>query len=173
MKNKQPILWLASGLVVGLVPLIVSAQKNEPPKEKQAQPAASVQPQKITGKTLLAAEEMKWLPMPGLKGAEQVTLFGDPTKEAHRILYKWEAGLKAPLHTHTHGDRGMIVSGTLSLAVEGAAPKLLPPGSWFQMAGGTKHVTAVEGDEACVFYLEREGAFDAHPIEGAPAKKPN
>jgi anti-sigma factor ChrR (cupin superfamily) len=170
MKKPQPMLWIASGLVLGLVPLIVAAQKNEPPKEKAAQPAA-MQPQKITGKTLLAASEMKWMPMPGLEGAEQVTLAGDPTKEAHRILYRWKPGIKVPQHTHTHGDRGMIVSGTLSLAIDGAAPKHLPPGSWFQLAGGTKHVTAVEGDVPCVFYLEREGPFDAHMVEAAPAKK--
>lgn len=123
--------------------------------------AAKASSARITGKTLIAADEMKWVPMPGLEGAQQVALFGDPTKEAHRILYKWPAGTKAPLHTHTHGDRGVIVSGTLSLAVEGAAPKMLPPGSYFSLAAGTKHITAVEGNAPCIFYIEREGSFDA------------
>lgn len=123
--------------------------------------AAKAPSARITGKTLIAADEMKWVPMPGLEGAQQVALFGDPTKEAHRILYKWPAGTKAPLHTHTYGDRGLIVSGTLSLAVEGAAPKMLPPGSYFSLAAGTKHITAVEGTAPCIFYIEREGSFDA------------
>ncbi len=157
--------------VIGLVPVLASARPDASGGDDKAGDAKAAMPARISGKTLLAASEMKWVPMPGLAGAEQVPLWGDPTKDAHRILYRWAAGTKAPLHTHTHGDRGLVVSGTLSLAVEGAPPKMLPPGSWFQMAAGTKHVTAVEGDAPCVFYIEREGAFDANFIEaGAPAK---
>jgi len=158
MRLSGKVSWIAAGLVLGLVPLLVAAQSASP----HAQPA------KISGKRLIAASEMKWAPMPGLEGAQQVALFGDPTKEAHRILYKWAPGTKAPLHTHTHGDRAVVLSGTLSLAVEGAAPKLLPPGSFFEMAGGTPHITAVEGEAPCVFYLEREGPFDANMVEAAP-----
>ena len=143
-----------AGAAFALLPILVAAQ---------AQNAKT--PAKITGKTLIAAGEMKWVPMPGLEGAMQVPLFGDPTKEAHRILYKWPAGTKAPLHKHTAGDRGVIVSGTLSLAVEGAPPKMLPAGSYFSLAGGVQHATAAEGDTPCIFYLEREGPFDAVMVE--------
>ena len=161
MQKIQALSLFSTGLLLGLVPLFLSAQ-GEP---------ARAQATKISGKTLIAASEMKWAPMPGLEGVLQVPLFGDPTKEAHRILYKWPAGTKAPVHTHTSGDRGMIVSGTLSLAVEGAPPKMLPAGSYFSLAGGVKHATAVEGDAPCVFYLEREGAFDAIMVEPASAPK--
>ena len=137
-----------------------------------AQAAAPKAPSpKITGITLMPAADQKWVAMPGLEGATQCALWGDSTKEAHRILYKWPAGTKAPLHTHTAGDRGVVISGTLSLAVEGAPAKKLPPGSFFSLAAGTKHVTAVEGDAACVFYVEREGPFDAVMVEEAGAKK--
>jgi quercetin dioxygenase-like cupin family protein len=161
MKKIQALTLFTAGLALGLVPLLASAQSE----------AARTQATKISGKTLMAASEMKWAPMPGLAGAQQVPLWGDPTKEAHRILYKWAAGTKAPVHTHTAGDRGMIVSGTLSLAVEGAPPKLLPAGSYFSLAGGVKHATAAEGDAPCVFYLEREGPFDAVMVEEASAPK--
>jgi quercetin dioxygenase-like cupin family protein len=161
MKKIQSLSLFTTGLALGLVPLLFSAQGE----------TARPQPAKISGKTLIAASDMKWAPMPGLEGAQQVPLWGDPTKEAHRILYKWPAGTKAPLHSHTSGDRGLIVSGTLSLAVEGAAPKMLPAGSYFSLAGGVKHVTAVEGDAPCVFYVEREGAFDAIMAEPASAPK--
>ncbi len=161
MNKLHALSLFGAGLTFGLVPLLLSAQTD----------AARSPSARITGKTLMPASEMKWVPMPGLDGAQQVPLWGDPTKEAHRILYKWPAGTKAPLHTHTAGDRGLVVSGTLSLAVEGATPKLLPPGSYFSLAGGVQHVTAVDGNTPCVFYIEREGAFDAHMIEGtAPAK---
>ena len=49
----------------------------------------------------------------------------------------------------------------LSLAVEGAAAKKLPQGSYFSLAAGVQHITAVEGEAPCIFYVEREGPFDA------------
>ena len=52
-----------------------------------------------------------------------------------------------------------------------APMKKLGPGSYFTMAGGTKHVTTVEGDAPCVFYVEREGPFDVVMAEDAAAKK--
>ena len=146
-----------SVLALALVPWLVGAQ--------QLENKASA---KIMGKQLVAASELKWVPIPGIDGAQQALLWGDPTKEAHRVFFKFPAGLKAPLHTHTHGDRGVVISGVLSLAVEGAPAKKLPAGSFFSMAGGTKHVTAVEGADPCVFYIEREGPFDVVMVEEKP-----
>lgn len=166
MKPLHSVALLATVVAFGLTPLLLSAQTETPKTE-----TSKAKPERIAGKTLLAANEMKWIPMPGLEGAMEVPLFGDPTKEAHRILYKWAAGTKAPMHSHTHGDRGMIVSGTLSLAVEGAPKKLLPPGSYFSLAAGVKHATEVEGDQPCIFYVEREGPFDAVMVEAASAPK--
>lgn len=142
--------FLAAGAVVplALVPLLLAGQ------------SAKVEAQKITGKTLISADELKWVPLPGIEGAQQALLWGDPAKEAHRAFFKYPVGLKSPLHTHSHGDRGVILSGTLSLAVEGAPAKKLPPGSYFSLAAGVKHVTVVEGDKPCVFFMEREGPFD-------------
>ena len=155
MNGLRKLAWIGTGCALALVPLLVAARAQ----------TSGTQPAKITGKTLLAVDELKWAPMTGLPGAMQAQLWGDPTKEAHRIFYKWPVGTKAPLHTHTYGDRGVIVSGTLSLAVEGAPPKKLPAGSYFSLAAGTKHVTAVEGEVPCVFYIEREGPFDAVMVQ--------
>lgn len=161
MNKFRKLTLVASGAALALVPLLISAQVD----------SAKAASQKITGKVLMAAEELKWVPMEGVEGAQQAVLWGDPKKEAHRILYKWPVGAKAPVHTHTAGDRGVVVSGVLSLAVDGAAPKKLSAGSFFSMAGGTKHATAVEGDAPCVFYIEREGAFDVIMAAEAGAKK--
>ena len=151
---------VATGICLAAIPLVTAAQT-----------ATTAKPAKITGSSLMTAEELKWVPAPGLEGVMQAAVFGDPTKEAHRVFYKFPVGMKAPLHTHTSGDRGVIISGNLGLAVEGAPMKKLGPGSYFSMAGGTKHVTTVEGDAPCVFYVEREGAFDVVMAENAAATK--
>lgn len=122
-------------------------------------------------KDLRPASDIRWEPMPGLDGAQQSPLWGDPTKGPHGILYKWKAGLAAPLHTHTNGDRAVIVSGTLTVAVFGETPKNLKAGSYFSMAGGTKHTTTCMAGADCVFFLYRDGPFDAVMVETKPADK--
>ena len=161
MVKTRVFLGIGSVCALALVPLLVAAQAA------QAKPDTA----KITGKTLIGADELKWAPLPGIDGAMQAAVWGDPTKEAHRVFFKFPVGLKSPAHTHTFGDRGVILSGTLSLAVEGAPAKKLPPGSFFSLAAGTRHVTAVEGDQPCVFYIEREGPFDVVAVAEAGAKK--
>lgn len=163
MNTFRRLALITTGIGLAAIPMLAGAQSA----------TASAKPpmQKITGHTLIAADELKWAPLPGIDGAMQAPVFGDPTKEAHRVFYKFPVGMKAPLHTHTGGDRGVIISGNLGLAVEGAPMKKLGPGSYFTMAGGTKHVTTVEGDTPCVFYVEREGPFDVVMAEEAGAKK--
>lgn len=149
----------AGAIALALVPWLLSAQ------------ADATKAQKIAGKTLITPSELKWEPLPGIPGARQAKLWNDPAKEAHRVFFEFPVGMKSPMHTHTHGDRGVVVSGSLSLAVEGAPAKVLPPGSFFSLASGIRHVTAVEGSAPCVFYMEREGPFDVVAVEEAGAKK--
>lgn len=159
MNRLRKLGLIATGSALTLVPLLMAAQEV----------AVRVAPQRITGSTLTPAADMKWVPMPGLQGALQVPLWGDSTKEAHRILYKWPAGTMAALHTHTHGDRGVVISGTLVLTLEGAQPKKLPAGSFFSFGANVKHATAVDGEVPCVFYIEREGPFDVVMVTEAGA----
>lgn len=169
----QNLTLIAIGCALGFVPLLAAARSQEPksdPSKSARATEAKSSPPKFTGITLWPASDIKWVPMPGLEGAQQAPLWGDPTKGPHGILYKWPGGTKVPVHTHTSGDRGVIVSGTLTLAVEGAPPKRLPPGSYFTMAGGTKHATATEDGAPCVFFIEREGAFDVNMVEEPKAR---
>jgi quercetin dioxygenase-like cupin family protein len=156
---KPLLLAAAAGLTLFLAGAAAQQEGPKPPVGR------------ITGKTLISVDELKWTPLPGLEGCEQAKLVGDPAKEAHRVFFKFPAGMKSPPHSHSAGDRGVIISGTLGLAIEGAPTKKLPPGSFFSIAAGVPHVTSVEGDEPCVFYIEREGAFDVKPAEAAPPKK--
>lgn len=161
MQTQWKLAGVVATLALAAVPLFARGEEKE----------SKIPAVKIAGKTLVAASELKWIPLPGLEGAQQALVAGDPTKEAHRVFYKFPVGLKSPLHNHTFGDRGVIVSGTLGLAVDGAPTKKLPPGSLFSIAAGIPHVTTVEGDEPCVFYLEREGPFDVVVVEEAAAKR--
>jgi quercetin dioxygenase-like cupin family protein len=159
MTPKQNFLRFAA---LAAVALFVGAQEKD--RDHKSDPT------RISGKTLIAANELKWTALPGIEGAQQALVVGDPTKEAHRAFYRYPVGLKSPPHNHSNGDRGVVISGTLGLAVDGAPTKKLGPGSLFSLGAGVPHVTTVEGPEPCVFYIEREGAFDVVLVEDAAGK---
>lgn len=120
------------------------------------------------GQALLwPAGQMKWEPFAPIPGAKQARLWGDPDAAEHGLLYQWPAGSGAPLHWHTHGDHGVVVSGTLSFGTEGKPEVDLGPGSFFSFAGGVKHSTRCKPGADCVFFVHREGKFDATMVEAA------
>lgn len=122
-------------------------------------------------KVLWTPGEVKWTPMPGLAGAMQSPLWGTPDQGEHGVLYKWPAGTTVADHHHSNGDRGVVVTGTMTLAVEGAKPKELPPGSYFSLGGGVKHATACKKGADCVFFIQREGKFDVVMAAATDKKK--
>ena len=111
-------------------------------------------------KTLATPSEIKWEPFAVLPGGQQAPLWGNPKTGEHGILYRWPAGAATPLHTHSNSEHAVVLSGTLTLAVDGGAAKSLPAGSYFSMFGGTKHATTCAAGSDCVFFLHREGPFD-------------
>ena len=115
-------------------------------------------------------EDIKWEPF-ALPGSKQAKLWGDPDKGEHGALYMWPAGTTAPLHHHSHGDHVVIIAGTLVLQTEGGAVEEMTPGSYFSMAGGVKHTTACKAGLDCVFFVHREGKFDAVMAEGQEKPK--
>lgn len=116
---------------------------------------------------LWPASQLKWEPMPGLPGAMQAPLWGHPQKGEHGVMYKWPAGTSVPLHWHSRADRAVVVAGTMLLAPEGKPAVELGPGSFFSFGGHVKHATSCKAGADCVFFLEREGTFDATMVEGA------
>jgi len=111
------------------------------------------------------ASQMRWEPMPGIDGATQAPLWGHPSNGEYGALYRWPAGTTVPLHSHTHGDHGVIVSGTLVLATEGKPAVELGPGSYFSFGSGVRHTTACKAGADCLFVVHREGKFDVTMAE--------
>ena len=137
-----------------------------------AAPAAAKKPAPAANATLVAADELKWVDVPGTP-AKMATVKGDAAKGAHASFIKLPAGFSAPLHHHTADHHVVVVSGKVTLTPEGGAAKTLGPGSWFQFTGRKKHVTTCETGADCVLYVVSNGAWDLVPAEapkGAPKK---
>jgi hypothetical protein len=123
------------------------------------------------------AADLKWtdLDPAGAPGVKVATLWGSHEKGAFGAFFKLPAGFSAPLHTHTHDMKLVIVSGTYLQAPEGKPELRLGPGSYLMQPGGKyRHTTGCDKASECLFFVESEGAFDLRPVPAkeAPAPKP-
>jgi anti-sigma factor ChrR (cupin superfamily) len=120
---------------------------------------------------VMPAADMKWtdLDPTGAPGVKVADLWGNhATGGAFGALFKLPAGFAAPLHTHTHEMRVVIVSGTYIQAPDGKPEFRLGPGSYFQQPGGNyRHTTTCDKASDCVFFVESAGPFDLQPVAAA------
>jgi len=122
------------------------------------------------------AADLNWtdLDPAGAPGVKVASLWGNHQSGAFGAFFKLPAGFAAPLHTHTHDMKLVIVSGTYVQTPQGKPEFRLGPGSYLMQPGGSyRHVTRCDPASDCVFFVESVGAFDLKPeIAGeAPAPK--
>ena len=116
---------------------------------------------------VMPAGDLKWADLdPGIPGSKMVDLWGNHTSGAFGAFIRLPAGFSAPLHTHTHDMKVVILSGTYIQAPEGKPEFRLGPGSYFMQPGGDyRHTTRCDQAADCVFFVESQGAFDLHLAE--------
>ena len=121
----------------------------------------------IAGAPMLAAaagptvvvpkSELKWKDMGNGITAAQVS--GDMAKGASRFFLKYPVGLVTPNHHHDADHYVAVVSGTITLTVQGKAQKL-GPGSYFALTNKAAHTAKVEGNEPAVFFIQADGPWN-------------
>ena len=120
----------------------------------------------------IPAAELEWtdLDPAGAPGVKIAKLWGDSANGAFGAFFKLPAGFAAPLHTHTHPMKLVIVSGTYIQGPDGGPVFRLEPGSYLMQPGGDyRHTTSCDSTSDCVFFVESNGAFDLIAAEDAPA----
>jgi anti-sigma factor ChrR (cupin superfamily) len=144
------------------MPVGVLAQGSEKTSAKPApKPAGS-------RLVVMPASDMKWIDLDpvGAPGVKVAALWGNHANGAFGALFKLPAGFAAPLHTHTHDMKVVIVSGTYIQAPEGKPEFRLGPGSYFLQPGGNyRHTTTCDKASDCVFLVESKGPFDLKPVD--------
>jgi anti-sigma factor ChrR (cupin superfamily) len=113
----------------------------------------------------VAAADLQWMDLDptGAPGVKIANLWGNPGTGRFGAFLKLPAGFAAPLHTHTHPIKVVVVSGTYIQGPEGAAEFRLTPGSYLMQPGGNyRHTTSCDRASDCVIFVESNGAFDLH-----------
>ncbi len=100
-------------------------------------------------------------------------VWGDRDARAHGTAAIFPAQGRSPLHTHSSGYHGVVLSGVMTnpCGTE-AAPDLLSAGSHWYVPAGEEHVTACEPEQKCHFHFHSESSFDFSPVEGGIPTQP-
>jgi quercetin dioxygenase-like cupin family protein len=150
--------FLAFGVTFVLAAAVVAQDSGK---------AAKGAPKKASGAVLMPAGDMKWTALdPKAPGVMIADLWGNHAKGAFGALNKFPAGWSAPLHSHTHDMKAVVVSGTWIHTPEGKPEVRLGPGSYMLQPGGNyRHTSACDKASECVLFIESSGAFDIMPVE--------
>lgn len=108
--------------------------------------------------TVISETQLQWKDM-GAPGLVAAPVSGDMDKGPSRFFLKYPVGFVTPPHHHSADHRVVLVSGKVTLTVNGKS-QTLGPGSYFALAGKPAHVAKVEGDQPALFYIESDGPWD-------------
>ena len=118
-----------------------------------------------------AAGDIKWADSPALPGAKIAALWGDPKKGAYGALKSIPGGTTLKLHTHSHDQKNVMISGTIRFTMEGEPAKELGAGSYIFIPGGAKHTAECQAGADCVYFEEYPAAADLKYVEEGGSKK--
>ena len=107
---------------------------------------------------VIAQDQLTWKDM-GIPGIKSAVVTGDMAKGPSRFFLTYPVGFTSPAHHHTPDHYVTLVSGSLTLTVDGKDTKLMP-GSFFALTNKAVHVAKVEGDQPAVMFIQADGPWD-------------
>jgi len=110
------------------------------------------------GSEVVAAADRQWKDM-GIPGVVAAPVSGDMDKGSSRFFLTYPVGLVTPAHHHSTNHYVTVVSGTITLNVNGHDHKL-GPGSYFALTDKASHTAKVEGSEPAVMFIEADAPWD-------------
>lgn len=106
---------------------------------------------------VVAKADLKWKDLG--HGIAAAPVSGDMATGASRFFLKYPVGLVTPPHHHDTDHYATLISGTITLTVEGKDHKL-GPGAYFALINKAAHTAKVEGSEDAVFFIQADGPWN-------------
>ncbi len=139
--NKRVILCAAAILIAAAVPIAASAEDNA---------------------VLTPVSDLKWTDA-GVPGVSTAPVYGDMKQGESHFYLKYATGFAAPVHYHTADHIVVLVSGALTLILDGKEHRLAP-GSSFSLKDKAPHAARCEAGDDCVMFVDARGPWDAVPV---------
>ncbi|GHD56919.1 cupin domain-containing protein [Jeongeupia chitinilytica] len=92
-------------------------------------------------------------------GIAAAPVSGRMEQERSRFFLKYPVGLVTPRHHHDADHYVTVLSGTITLSVEGKDYRL-GPGAYFALTNKVPHTARVEGNEDAVFFIQADGPWN-------------
>ncbi len=108
--------------------------------------------------TVTAKADLQWKET-GIPGVATAAVSGDMEKGPSRFFLRYASGVATPMHHHSADHFVAVVSGAITLTVDGKEHRL-GPGSYFALTGKASHSARVEGAEDAVFFIQADGPWD-------------
>lgn len=106
---------------------------------------------------ILTPSDLKWRDIGN--GVQAAPVSGDMEKGPSRFFLKYPVGLVTPRHHHDADHYVTVISGIITLTVEGRDHRL-GPGSYFALTSKDVHIAKVEGKDAAIFFIQAEGPWN-------------
>lgn len=106
---------------------------------------------------VMTKADLKWKDMGN--GITAAVVSGDMDKGESRFFLKYPVGLVTPNHHHDADHYVTVVSGTITLTVDGKDHRL-EPGAYFALTNKAPHVAKVEGKEEAIFFIQADGPWN-------------
>ncbi|MBM3114985.1 cupin domain-containing protein [Jeongeupia naejangsanensis] len=101
--------------------------------------------------------DLQWKDMGN--GIAAAPVAGSMEKGKSRFFLKYPVGLVTPRHHHDADHYVTVISGTITLNVEGRDYRL-GPGAYFALTNKVPHTAKVEGNEDAVFFIQADGPWN-------------
>lgn len=117
----------------------------------------AVSPILAAGGSVVPKSGVSWKDMGN--GIAAATVSGDMQKGASRFYLKYPPGLVTPLHHHSADHYVTVLSGAITLTVDGKDHRL-GPGDYFALTKKAPHRARVEGKDEAVFFIQADAPWD-------------
>ena len=110
-----------------------------------------------------AVDKLQWGETPF--GPHASVVYGDFSKGKHITLIKFSAGMKTPIHTHSHDYIGIVIAGVTRHYLPGKpeTKTTLAAGSHWSIPGNVQHISECLPGAECVMALYQDKNFDFLP----------
>jgi quercetin dioxygenase-like cupin family protein len=125
---------------------------------RNSTPAADAKAARATQGIFLTSDAIPWKPVDPSKpdGVQMFVVWGNPREGASGLLLKFPAGADAGWHSHSAAYHGIVIQGSATHTVKGAAPQTGGPGSvWSQPAGQVHNDKCEKGGDCIEFRVFR------------------
>ena len=151
MAYKRAGIMLMSAAFIAASPVVGAPESVD--MEKRASRSSLI----ASSTVVLTKSDLHWKDLGN--GVQAAPVAGDMEKGASRFFLKYPVGLVTPKHHHDADHYVTLISGAITLTVDGKEYKL-GPGSYFALTGKASHVAKVEGNEDAVFFIQADGPWN-------------